>query len=133
MLEYYPSVRMLHIAAVLLSGCLFFIRGIGLLLGQSWPKARLIRYSTYLIDTVLLTAAVLLMGILQVYPIVHGWLTVKIVCLILYIALGILAFREGGGRMRRAALWLVALALYGFIISVARQHHPLGVLAQMTG
>lgn len=133
MAEYYLSVRSLHIFAVLLSGGLFFLRGAGLLLGHSWPKASLVRYSTYLVDTTLLAAAVALMLMLRVYPLVNSWLTIKVVCLVLYIALGIMAFREGRTQMARTLFWLAALAVYGFIISVARAHHPLGFFANLAG
>ena len=123
MLEYYPLIRTAHIFAALLSGSLFFVRGVGLLRGKSWPKARAVCYFTYFNDTVLLVAAFLLVGILRVYPFVQGWLTVKVVCLVVYIVLGVMAFREEHSRSRQTVLWLCALMVYGFIIFVARTHH----------
>lgn len=133
MLEYYGEVRALHIFAVVLSGSLFFFRGIGLLLQQSWPKVTGLRYTTYAVDSVLLMAAVMLMVMLRVYPISHPWLTVKIICLMVYIALGIMAFRDGFPLLTRTVLWLSALLVYGFIVSVARAHHPLGFFVNLAG
>jgi uncharacterized membrane protein SirB2 len=40
-----------------------------------------LRYLSYTIDTVLLTAALMLTAIVQQYPFVHAWLTVKVVLL----------------------------------------------------
>lgn len=80
------------------------------------------------IVTVLLTAALMLATILHQYPFVHGWLTVKVALLVLYVVLGSYALKRGQTRAVRVACWLAALAVYGLIISVARAHHPLGAL-----
>lgn len=130
MLEYYVEIRWLHIAAVILSGSLFAIRGVGFLLSATWPRLAPVRHTTYAIDTVLLTAALMLMSITQQFPHQQSWLLVKIVCLVLYITLGIKAFRQNQTRSKRFFYWLAALTTYGFIISVAVTRHPLGVLSQ---
>ena len=127
--EFYPQVRNVHILAVAASGSLFLLRGLFLnVLGASWPRALAVRWLSYAIDTTLLTAAFILMTISKQYPFVHGWLTVKVLLLMVYVALGVLAFRPGGPKRQRIALWLAALVVFGFIISVARAHHPLGFL-----
>ncbi len=128
MLEFYPEIRITHITAVLISGGLFALRGLGLMLGMKWPLVAPVRYLTYTVDTVLLTAALMLMTIVRQYPFVHGWLTVKVVLLVIYIFLGALAFRQRKLHTR-FGFWLSALLVYAFIISVARAHHPLGIFA----
>jgi uncharacterized membrane protein SirB2 len=125
MLEYYPEIRLLHITAVFTSGSLFALRGMGLILDKQWPLAAPVRYLTYVVDTILLTAALMLTTILHQYPFVHGWLTIKVALLVVYIVLGIIAFRPGRTPAVRFGCWLSALLVYGFIISVARAHHPL--------
>lgn len=129
MSAFYAEIRFVHIAAVLFSGGLFLVRGLGLVMGSGWPRAALLRYLSYTNDTVLLTAALMLMTIVQQYPFADAWLTAKVLLLVIYIVLGAMAFRSGTGRARRVGLWLAALAVYGFIISVARAHDPLGFLA----
>lgn len=132
MIEFYPEIRLVHIYAVIASGSLFLLRG---LLhfnplpwpGRSWAKAAAVRYLSYSIDTVLLTAALMLMTIVRQYPFVHAWLTVKVVLLVLYIFLGYQAFWRGRNSAQRLGYWFAALAVYLFIVSVARAHHPLGV------
>jgi uncharacterized membrane protein SirB2 len=57
-----------------------------------------------------------------------AWLTVKVVLLVPYIALGYLALRGKTRRGRLASLAGAAL-VFGFIYTVARAHHPLGLLA----
>ena len=131
MIEFYPQIKSVHIAAVLASGFLFLVRGAALNAGMNWAMAAPLRYLTYLIDTTLLTAALMLATLLHQYPFVHGWLTVKVLLLVVYIMLGTFALKRGSTRKIRVACWLAALLVYGFIISVARAHHPAGFLAQL--
>src|SRR5688500_1220014 len=130
MIEFYPQIKAVHIAAVIASGCLFFLRGAALQFGAQWTMAAPLRYLSYSIDTVLLTAALMLATLLHQYPFVHGWLTTKVLLLVVYIVLGAFALKRGATRNIRIACWLAALLLYGFMISVARAHHPAGIFAR---
>jgi uncharacterized membrane protein SirB2 len=127
MLDFYPEIRLTHISAVLASGALFLIRGLAVNLGARWAMAAPLRYLSYTIDTVLLTAALMLATIIHQYPFVHGWLTVKVLLLVVYIVLGTFALKRGRTPRIRFSCWLAALIVYGFIISVARAHQPLGI------
>lgn len=127
MIEFYPQIKALHIVAVLSSGLLFLIRGAALHLGGTWAMAAPVRYFSYAIDTVLLVAAVMLAAMLHQYPFAQPWLTVKVLLLVIYIVLGTFALKRGSTRAIRILCWIAALLVYGFIISVARAHHPLGV------
>lgn len=129
MIEFYPQIKSVHIGAVLASGLLFLLRGAALHAGMTWAMAAPLRYLSYLIDTTLLTAALMLATMLHQYPFVHAWLTVKVVLLVVYIVLGSFALKRGATRKIRFLCWLAALLVYGFIISVARTHHPAGLLA----
>ena len=64
MLEFYPQIRLLHIACALASGSLFALRGAAMLAGMRWPRANPVRWLSWGIDTVLLAAALLLVAIL---------------------------------------------------------------------
>ena len=129
MIEFYPEIRWVHIAAVLTSGALFALRGAAMLAGARWHMAAPLRYLSYTIDTVLLTAALMLATVLHQYPFVHGWLTMKVLLLVGYVALGSYALKRGATRLARAWAFFAALLVYAFIISVARAHDPRGVLA----
>ncbi len=131
MIEFYPQIKWVHIAAVSASGILFFVRGLALHAGATWPMAAPLRYLSYAIDTVLLTAALMLVTIIHQYPFVQGWLTVKVLLLVIYVVLGTFALKRGRTRSVRISCWLAALAVYLFIFTVARAHHPLGVLATL--
>lgn len=128
---FYAEIRAVHIATVLASGGLFALRGLLLNLGQRWVMAAPVRYLSYAIDTTLLTAALMLTTIIQQYPFVDAWLTMKVLLLVVYIVLGFLAFWKARTKAARLAYWLAALAVFAFIISVARTHEPLGLFAAL--
>lgn len=131
MVEFYPQIKWVHVAAVTCSGLLFFTRALALHAGAQWPMTAPLRYLSYAIDTILLTAALMLATILHQYPFVHGWLTVKVVLLIVYVVLGSFALKRGRTRKVRIGYWVAALLVYLFIVSVARTHDPLGFLASL--
>ena len=129
MIEFYPQINWVHVAAVICSGLLFALRGTAQLAGARWTMAAPLRYLSYLIDTTLLTAALMLATILHQYPFVHAWLTVKVTLLVVYIVLGTFALKRGRTHAIRLYCFIAALAVYLFIVSVARAHNPLGLFA----
>lgn len=127
---FYLEIRNVHIGAVLASGALFLLRGLGVnLFNAAWPMWAPVRYLSYTIDTTLLTAALMLMTIVHQYPFVHAWLTVKVLLLVAYIVLGSFALKRAKTRNARLAFYVAALLVFGFIVSVARAHDALGVFA----
>jgi uncharacterized membrane protein SirB2 len=129
MLEFYPQIKAVHIAAVIASGSLFALRGTAVPFGAKWAMAAPLRYLSYSIDTVLLTAALMLATILHQLPFVQGWLTAKVLLLVCYVVLGTFALKRGRTRVVRTTCCIAALLVYLFIVSIARAHHPLGVIA----
>ena len=130
MIAWYLQIKWIHIACVLASGGIFFLRGSLVLAGAQRPAMWApVRYLSYTIDTALLTTALMLATMLHQYPFVHGWLTVKVLLLVLYIVLGSHALRRASTRRRKAVCFSAAVVVYLFIISVARSHHPLGFLS----
>jgi uncharacterized membrane protein SirB2 len=109
------------------SGTLFSLRGALMLCGSRYANYLALARLSYVIDTTLLAAAALLVLIIHQYPFVQAWLTVKVLLLFVYIFLGIFALRRGKTRRSRAGYFLAALVVYGFIISVAVTHDPVGV------
>ena len=133
LIAFYPQVRHVHIAAVSLSGALFALRGLGVLSGQRWPRHALVRYASYGIDTVLLTAALMLLTILPGAVFAHHWLAVKLCFVAIYIALGIATMRTRRGAGARAGFYAAALLAYATAFGIARMHHPAGWLLRFAG
>jgi uncharacterized membrane protein SirB2 len=128
MIEFYPQIRMVHVTAVCASGALFALRGLGVTAGQRWPRHALVRYGSYTIDTVLLTAALMLVTILPGAMFANHWLTAKLCFVAAYIALGIATMRTRRGAGTRAGFFAAALLAYATAFGIARMHHPAGWL-----
>jgi uncharacterized membrane protein SirB2 len=125
--HYYGGIKLIHIACVLLSGGLFALRGMLMLRGTTIANHSVLARLSYVIDSTLLAAAILLTIIMHQYPFVQAWLTAKVLLLPVYVVLGIFALRRGKTRWSRAVYFAAALSVYGFIISVAVMHNPRGL------
>jgi uncharacterized membrane protein SirB2 len=126
MIEFYLPIKTVHIVAVLISGGLFFLRGMLLLNGKSWAMSAPFRYLSYSIDTMLLTAALMLVTMLPCAVFANGWLTVKMLLLLVYVTLGSFALKRGSTPKIRRNCFVVALIVYAFMLTVARTHQPIG-------
>ena len=133
MLEFYPDIRWVHICAVIASGSLFALRGAGVLAGARWPMWAPLRYLTYTVDTVLLTAALMLVTMLPAAMFANHWLTVKLCFVVAYIAFGIAMMRTRRGAGARAGFYAAALLAYATAFGIARMHHPAGWLLPFLG
>lgn len=134
MIEYYSQIKFVHIVAVLISGSLFFLRGLMVLSGkQGLALAMPVRYLSYTIDTVLLTAALMLVSLLPGAMFSNGWLTAKLALLVAYIALGSFALKRATKPSAQRVGFALALVTYGAMVSIARAHHPLGALRNWFG
>jgi uncharacterized membrane protein SirB2 len=129
MTEYYLLLRHVHIGCAILTIALFVLRG-GLMLAESsWQRNVVLHYLPHVVDTVLLTSALMLTTVIHQYPFSTGWVTMKVVLLVAYIVLGSIALKRGRTKSIRVAALVAALATIGFLVTVARAHHPLGVFA----
>lgn len=118
-------LKLVHVAAVAASFTLFFLRGIWLLRGSDIMRRRWVKIAPHSIDTVLLASAVALAWQLGYTPFNSPWLAAKIVALLVYIGLGMLAFRFARSRRQRLAAWLAALLTFAYIVLAAVTHDPL--------
>lgn len=118
-------LKSIHIICVILSGSLFFLRGIWIMRGSPVMQQRWVRIAPHSIDTVLLTSAILLAWQLGYTPFNAPWLAAKIIALLLYIGLGMLAFRFAKSNSVRLYAWLAALITFAYIVAVASTHDPL--------
>jgi uncharacterized membrane protein SirB2 len=125
----YSTVKYIHMASVALSLVGFFLRGLLLVRGSALMGRRWMRVLPHINDTILLVAALWLVLMSGQYPFVDGWLTAKVLGLTAYIILGSLALRPGRAPEIRLLAWFSALAVFGWILSVALTRRPLGFLA----
>ena len=127
----YASVKLVHQCAVTLSLTGFFIRGGASLAGAGWVNGRLAKSVPHVVDSVLLLSALTLAWMLRLTPANAPWLLAKIIGLVLYVGLGVVALRPGRPAAVRATAWAAALATAAWIVSVAITKSPLGYFATL--
>ena len=133
MIEFYSQIKNVHVAMIMASGMLFALRGGAALAGFRWPLAWPVRALTYAIDTTLLTAALMLLSILPWGVFANGWLPMKVGLLVVYVVLGYRSLRPGRSMRVRVVYFVLALLTYGWMYTIARAHHPLGLFRGMFG
>ena len=120
--SYYLELKIIHVTCVVASGSLFILRGIWLIQQSNQLLQRWVRVAPHAIDTVLLLSAIMLSIALQQYPITHGWLTAKVLALLVYIGLGMVALHHHRSRQMAIASWVAALLVYAYIVITAISH-----------
>jgi uncharacterized membrane protein SirB2 len=123
----YLLAKTLHVACVLVSLGGFTARGVLMLMGSPLLETRFVRVAPHVVDTALLASALWLCLLIRQYPFVDGWLTAKVIGLVVYIVLGAIALRRGRTRGIRIAAFLGAAATAIYIVSVALAHDPRGL------
>lgn len=130
----YATLKLIHMSAVAITFVGFAARGLGVLSGAAWVRHRITRTLPHVIDTVLLLSAVGMLWVSRLSPWALPWLRAKLVGLIIYIALGVIALRPAAAgrrelpRTARLLAWLSALAVFGYTVSVAVTKSPHGAL-----
>ena len=114
----YELLKALHIILALASGIGFALRGFIRLVQQRPLAHPLVRFGPHLIDTLLLASGVALWILLGLSPIGAGWFGVKLVLIVVYILVGIAAFRTPG-QARAVLIYLTALGLFLAIAALA--------------
>ena len=113
-------LKTLHVLTVLISISGFILRGIWMIKDSARLQQRWVRITPHINDTILLVTGITLAVQIQQYPFVHGWLTAKLIALLLYIGLGMMTIRHGRSKQQRIITWLAAILVFLYMIGVAR-------------
>ncbi len=135
----YSMIKHLHLTCVLLSITGFCLRGLwqlkkSALAGRqdlSSDRWQRWRWLPHVNDTILLLAALALTLQVDQYPFMDGWLTAKVLGLIVYIILGSVALTPGRPPRLRLGVGLLAVLVFAWIGSVALSKQVLGFLAMI--
>jgi uncharacterized membrane protein SirB2 len=122
-------VKIIHVSCVILSFAGFFIRGIWMLRDSALLKFRWVRITPQVVDTLLLLSAITLAVQLRLSPLEQPWLMAKIIALLIYIGVGLVALRPGRSKRVRLYAWLAGLVIFSYIFSVAMSKSVTGWLA----
>jgi uncharacterized membrane protein SirB2 len=120
----YAALKAVHVSSVAATYALFLMRGIWMMHTPHMLARRWVRIVPHVIDTLLLASAIALTVTIREYPFVAGWLTAKVIALLVYIVLGSLALRRGRSKRVRVGAWLAAQAVFSYNVAVALTHNP---------
>ncbi len=115
----YTVINIIHIATAFISIAGFFIRGIWMIQSSSILQQRWVKITPAINDSLLLLSAIALVILTAQFPGPVAWINAKILALILYIVLGIIALKRGKTREIRITAWCLALLTYAYITMVA--------------
>lgn len=118
-------IKPIHVTCAITSFLLFFLRGIWLLRGSALLQLHAVKIVPHVVDTALLTSAIVLAWQLGYTPFNSPWVAAKIFALLVYIGLGMLAFRFARTTAQRFSAWLAALLVFTYIVAAAITHDPL--------
>ncbi|WP_215395532.1 SirB2 family protein [Rheinheimera oceanensis] len=124
----YMAYKHFHLLMVVLSVSFLLVRYAMSLKPAAILQTKFFKIAPHAIDTLLLVSAVLLMMTLQQYPFVHAWLTEKLLAVLAYIALGVMAFK-GRTAAIRWICFLGALGWLGLVLRVAMTKQPVFLTA----
>lgn len=118
----YEVIKYIHISCVFLSLSGFSLRAYFLLrdperLSQGWLK-----YPPHIVESLLLFSALAMLPLINQYPFVDGWLTAKLVAMLLYI--GVAGYTLHAVHTFKKKLFYISLSfsLFLYIVGVAVFH-----------
>jgi uncharacterized membrane protein SirB2 len=121
-------LTLIHVSCALVSITGFTLRGYWMVFDNPLLQHRVAKVLPHVIDTLLLGSALALLFVLHLSPLTQPWLSAKIIALLLYIGLGMVALRFGQSRTIKVCACLLALLTAGYMVSVAYSKSPLGFL-----
>ena len=116
-------IETLHFALACLTAAGFVIRAGWSYAGSDLLAQKWVRIAPHVVDTLLLTLGVGLALRLVEGP-WQGWLAAKLVALLLYIGLGVLALRGTGLKKHLGLIGALACLVYMFMVAYTRQIMP---------
>ncbi|MCK5874140.1 MAG: SirB2 family protein [Alcanivoracaceae bacterium] len=118
-MTFYIALKTLHIGTALISVVLFAARWSLSLAGRQGWRATPLRWVPHANDSVLLSAAIGLCVVTGWLPLVHHWLTAKVLLLIGYILAGKLALAVSAGFRQKLCMGMLAGLQVGGIFLLA--------------
>jgi uncharacterized membrane protein SirB2 len=129
--ETYVLLRHAHRTFATLSILGFTARWLGVMAMQPWTQQRVAKTLPHVIDTLLLLSALAMAWGAGFTPENAPWMTAKIVLLLVYIGLGVVALRPTQPRRRRAIAGVAGILVFAHIVTIALTKQPLGYFARL--
>jgi uncharacterized membrane protein SirB2 len=124
----YLLLKQIHLSLAALSIGGFVLRWIWRMLQSPLAMTRWARIVPHVVDTVFLATAVLLSSMAGPGSMGAAWFSAKIIGLVLYILLGMVAMRSAPAAKSSVPAFIAAVVVFGWIVTVAVTKSPLGWL-----
>jgi uncharacterized membrane protein SirB2 len=115
----YTIAKHVHQLAAVATLALFIARGGWMLAGSAMLSRKWVRITPHVVDTVLLVSALYLAITAWGWPLAPHWITAKLVALVVYIGLGVIAIKRGRTKMARGLAFVAALVVFAYIVHTA--------------
>ena len=115
----YLLFKNLHMTCAVLTLLGFSLRGYWMLTESAMLQKKAVKILPHIIDTLLLLSAVMLVILTGFYPFVVGWVTLKLLLLVLYVVLGTFALKRGKTKQSRTIFFLASLVTVLAIFAIA--------------
>lgn len=106
----------------------FIVRGVWLLNGSVLFQHKITKILPHVIDTLLLISGISLAVVHSISPLQTPWLAAKLVAVVAYIGLGIVAFKIAKTTLSRTIAWMGAMAVFAYIMMVAVTKHVIPLM-----
>ena len=114
-----------HVSTALLSIGGFVFRGLLLFNDSKLITRKWFKITPHVVDTILIVSALMLLSRSGLNLLDTSWLMAKVIALLIYISLGLIAFRFGKTKLIRVITWFEAILVFAYILAVAITKNPL--------
>lgn len=121
------TLKLIHVSSAFASIAGFALRGYWMASDNPLLQHRAAKVLPHVVDTLLLGSAIALLMARHLSPLAQPWLGAKIIALLFYIVLGMVALRFGQSKRIRVSAAILALLTVLYIVSVAYSKTPLGL------
>ena len=116
----YPAVKHTHLMFIALSVAFFILRFVLHIRQSPLMDRKFLKVAPHVIDTFLLVSGFTLCFMIKQYPFVDPWMTEKIICVVAYIVLGIMALKSNRNKLFKFFAFIGAI---GWLVLSAKLAH----------
>lgn len=124
----YIILKYIHVITAIISIAGFIVRGFWMMLSSALLQQRWVKIVPHINDTLLLASAIALVIITAQYPGPAAWINAKIIALVMYIVLGIVALKPSRPLGVRITAWCLAILTFAYIVLVALSKNAIPVI-----
>jgi len=129
----YLLLKQIHATLALISISGFMLRWCWRMMRSPLAQMRAVRIAPHVVDTLFLATAITLSLMAEEGSLSPAWFSAKIIGLVMYILLGMVAMRSAPSIRQSLPAFIVAVAVFAWVATVARTKSPLGFAQYFLG